>query len=97
MSSHDAASALLACAAGLLRAAARAAWNVSAARGSRGLRSTAAGRATRGGSAPGARRRWMFYLRAELMRGSPTPERAAELAAEIEELREQQAQTWVAA
>ena len=36
-------------------------------------------------------------LRAELMRGSPTPERAAELAAQIERLREQQAQTWVAA
>jgi hypothetical protein len=34
------------------------------------------------------RDRRMFHLRAELLHGSPTPERAAELAATIERLRE---------
>lgn len=43
------------------------------------------------------RARMIFNLRAELLRGRPTPERVAELAAEIDVLREQQAQTWVAA
>lgn len=43
------------------------------------------------------RDRLLFYLRSELMRGSPTPERAAELAEDIARLWEQQAQTWVAA
>ena len=37
------------------------------------------------------RDRVIFNLRAELLHGSPTPERAAELAAEIDELRQAQA------
>jgi hypothetical protein len=37
------------------------------------------------------RDRQMFHLCAELLHGSPTPERAAELAAEIDELRQAQA------
>lgn len=45
----------------------------------------------------GERDRRMFYLRAELMRGRPTPERAAELAAEINRLRQAQADNYAKA
>lgn len=41
------------------------------------------------------RDRTIFYLRNELPRGQPTPQRADEIRAEVERLRAEQATTWV--
>jgi hypothetical protein len=43
------------------------------------------------------RARTIFNLRAELLHGRPTPDRAAELVDEIEQLRAGQVQSWVEA
>lgn len=41
------------------------------------------------------RDRKLFYLRAELLHGSPTGERATEIAAEVEALRQQAVSSWI--
>jgi hypothetical protein len=37
----------------------------------------------------------IFNLRSELLRGKPSPERAEQIAADVEQLRAEQAATWV--